>query len=146
MSARRSPIRFAWGLLIGLVLAWGVPVAAAAPTAAAPASRSEKTAPATRTQASRSTRRTTTAGAQARPKGSATAAKSAAPQDGAPRRLTDVHIEGEMPVPQVLFITARDQRRYVDFQHQRYLRDSRALGAATATPTRVTAAGDGTPH
>jgi hypothetical protein len=59
-----------------------------------------------------------------------------------PRRLTDVHIEGEMPVPQVLFITARDQRRYVDFQHQRYLRDSRALGAATAAPTRVTASGD----
>ena len=62
------------------------------------------------------------------------------------RRLTDVHIEGEMPVPQVLFITARDQRRYVDFQHQRYLPDSRSLGAATRGPAHVAAAGDAGHH
>jgi hypothetical protein len=52
-----------------------------------------------------------------------------------PRRLEDIHIEGEVPVPQVLFITARDQRRFMDFHHRRYLRTSQQLGEATALPT-----------
>ena len=54
-----------------------------------------------------------------------------------PRTLSDVHIEGEIPVPQVLFITARDQRRFMDFQHHRYLRSSTQLGEATPSPTWV---------
>ncbi len=53
------------------------------------------------------------------------------------RTLDDIHIEGEIPVPQVLFITARDQRRFMEFQHGRYLRTSRQLGAATPLPSRV---------
>jgi hypothetical protein len=53
---------------------------------------------------------------------------------GAARTLEDIHIEGEIPVPQVLFITARDQRRFVEFQHQRYLRTSRQLAEATLPP------------
>jgi len=53
------------------------------------------------------------------------------------RRLDDIHIEGEIPVPQVLFITARDQRRFMDFQQQRYLRTSRQLGEDTIFPTWV---------
>ena len=55
----------------------------------------------------------------------------------APRTLDDIHIEGEIPVPQVLFITARDQRRFMEFQHHRYQRSSLELGRATATPSRV---------
>jgi hypothetical protein len=55
----------------------------------------------------------------------------------APRTLDDIHIEGEIPVPQVLFITARDQRRFMEFQHHRYLKTSVELGRATATPSRV---------
>ena len=55
----------------------------------------------------------------------------------APRTLGDVHIEGEIAAPQVLFITARDQRRFVEFQHHRYLSTSRELGARTAYPTRI---------
>lgn len=62
------------------------------------------------------------------------AAVSAAPKAGAPRRLDDVFIEGEVPVPQVLFITTRDQRRFVDFHHRRYLRTSLELGQATVLP------------
>ncbi len=54
-----------------------------------------------------------------------------------PRRLEDIQIEGEVPVPQVLFITTREQRRFMDFQHRRYLRTSRQLGAATAIPAGV---------
>jgi hypothetical protein len=163
MTAPRSLPRFVWAVLAALALACAS-VAAAQDTgpktagsgATAPAQPASASSAATVSKAARaksatasSTRRTTasSAGAKTKSKGStAAAAKTATPKDGASRRLTDVHIEGEMPVPQVLFITARDQRRYVDFQHQRYLRDSRALGAATATPTRVTAAGNDTPH
>jgi len=55
------------------------------------------------------------------------------------RRLSDIHIEGEIPVPQVLFITARDQRRFMDLHHHRYLRTSTQVGEATPLPTRVVA-------
>jgi hypothetical protein len=53
------------------------------------------------------------------------------------RTLEDIHIEGEIPVPQVLFITAREQRRFMEFQHHRYIKSSRDVGAATAPPTRI---------
>jgi hypothetical protein len=55
----------------------------------------------------------------------------------APRTLDDIHIEGEIPVPQVLFITARDQRRFMEFQHHRYTRTSLELGRGTALPSRI---------
>jgi len=55
----------------------------------------------------------------------------------APRMLDDIHIEGEIPVPQVLFITARDQRRFVEFHHHRYQRTSLELGRATPSPSRL---------
>ncbi len=53
------------------------------------------------------------------------------------RTLDDIQIEGEIPVPQVLFITARDQRRFMEFQHRRYLRSTQQLGAATPLPNRI---------
>lgn len=53
------------------------------------------------------------------------------------RRLEDIHIEGEIPVPQVLFVTARDQRRFLDFQHGRYLRTSRQLAEQTPVPSWI---------
>ena len=65
------------------------------------------------------------------------AARPATGSRVAPRTLDDIHIEGEIPVPQVLFITARDQRRFMEFQHHRYQRTSLELGRATATPTRI---------
>ena len=69
-------------------------------------------------------------------KKSATAAKAPAGTAG-PRRLEDIHIEGEVPVPQVLFITARDQRRFLESHHDLYLRTSRELGESTPLPARV---------
>jgi len=57
------------------------------------------------------------------------------------RRLEDIHIEGEIPVPQVLFITARDQRRFLEFQHHRYLRTSRKIGEDTALPSWIAVTG-----
>jgi hypothetical protein len=58
-----------------------------------------------------------------------------------PRTLQDIHIEGEIPVPQVLFITARDQRRFVEFQTQRYLKTSQQVGEQTAFPSRIVVTG-----
>ena len=55
----------------------------------------------------------------------------------APRMLDDIRIEGEIPVPQVLFITARDQRRFMEFQHHRYPVTSLELGRATPAPSRL---------
>jgi hypothetical protein len=55
----------------------------------------------------------------------------------APRRLEDIHIEGEIPAPQVLFVTARDQRRFTKFHHRRYLKTSVQVGETTLLPTRV---------
>lgn len=59
----------------------------------------------------------------------------------APRTLDDIHIEGEIPVPQVLFITAREQRRFMEFQHHRYQRTSLELARSTATPQRIVVTG-----
>ena len=58
-----------------------------------------------------------------------------------PRTLDDIHIEGEIPVPQVLFITARDQRRFMEFQHRRYLKTSRMVGEDTVLPSRIVVTG-----
>lgn len=55
----------------------------------------------------------------------------------AARTLDATHIEGEIPVPQVLFITARDQRRFMEFQHRRYLRSSVQIGQDTALPSWI---------
>ena len=63
-----------------------------------------------------------------------TASRSAAPPA---RRLEDIPIEGEIAVPQVLFITARDQRRFVDFEHRRYLRTSLQVGETTRFPSWI---------
>lgn len=54
-----------------------------------------------------------------------------------PRRLEDIHIEGEIPVPQVLFVSAREQRRFLDFQQARWLRSARQLGESTPVPATV---------
>ncbi len=85
--------------------------------------------------------------APARPKAAADSAamasvkKDATPSPtrtvAAPRRLEDIHIEGEIPAPQVLFITARDQRRFTKFHHRRYLKPSVLVGETTLLPTRV---------
>ncbi len=76
-------------------------------------------------------------GAVRKPVHPAPAGRSGAP----PRTLEDIHIEGEIPVPQVLFITARDQRRFMEFQHGRYLRTSRKLGEETVLPSWIVVTG-----
>ncbi|HTR97635.1 MAG TPA: hypothetical protein VMH61_07005 [Candidatus Acidoferrales bacterium] len=75
-------------------------------------------------------------------------ASAAAVRTGAPgrRTLDDIRIEGEIPVPQVLFITAREQRRFLEFQHRRYLRSARELSEATPDPSRIVVVHPPTPQ
>jgi hypothetical protein len=56
------------------------------------------------------------------------------PGKGLPRTLEDINIEGDIPVPQVLFITARDQRRILSFNHDHYLKTSLQIGRGTVYP------------
>jgi hypothetical protein len=72
--------------------------------------------------------------AGARRTASAPAAKSHAAAGTASRRLEDVNIEGELQVPQVLFVTARDPQRPLEFQHHRYLPTALDLGKTTPLP------------
>lgn len=81
--------------------------------------------------------RVTSAAGRAPGSASARATTTKASSGAAPRRLDEVHIEGEVPVPQVLFITARDQRRLMDVHYRRYLRTSRELGEQTVLPSRI---------
>jgi cell envelope opacity-associated protein A len=101
-------------------------VAIAAPAgAAAPKKKSAASAPSTMKRKA------------VAPKRTVAKRDSSARTVAAPRRLEDIHIEGEIPAPQVLFVTARDQRRFTKFHHRRYLKSSVQVGETTLLPTRV---------
>lgn len=61
-------------------------------------------------------------------------APATATRESGARRLDDIHIEGEIPVPQVLFVSVREQRRFLDFDATRWLRPARSLAASTPVP------------
>lgn len=73
-------------------------------------------------------------GAPADATGTRTAAKARV-KSGA--RLDEVHIKGEIPEPQVLFVVGRERRRFLDFQHRRYLAAPQGIGPAGASWVRV---------
>jgi hypothetical protein len=54
----------------------------------------------------------------------------------ASRTLDDTVIEGDIAVPGVLFINARDQCRFLDFLSDHYLKSSLVLAQETALPAR----------
>ena len=84
------------------------------------------------------------AGARPGPRPAAPAHAGTVPgaaRGAAPRRLDDIHIEGEIPVPQVLFVTVHDPMRMREFQHGRYRRTSRKLGEGTAVPSWIVVTG-----
>jgi len=66
------------------------------------------------------------------------AAKGAAKSDA---RLDEVHIKGEILEPQVLFVVGRERRRFLDFQHRRYLAGLAGVGAAGPAWVRVADSG-----
>jgi len=120
-------------LLLAVTLALAAGSAAAQPTGEAAA----KAVPGAPTKAVPAKAGSTTRPAASR------AAKTTAPArtksaSAAPRTLSDITIEGEIPVPQVLFITARDQRRFMDLHHRRYLMSSVEIGERTVLPTTLT--------
>lgn len=108
--------------LLGAALAAPVDIASAA----------KKSAPKASTTAKQAAPRRSTA-TVARPDTATAPARTVA----GPRRLEDIHIEGEIPAPQVLFVTARDQRRFTRFHHQRYLKTSVQVGETTLLPNRI---------
>jgi hypothetical protein len=69
----------------------------------------------------------------------ATATAKGAAKSGA--RLDEVHIKGEIPEPQVLFVVGRERRRFLDFQHRRYLAERAGAGAAGPSWVRVVDSG-----
>jgi hypothetical protein len=119
------------GLIGSPVLAQGAPATPTAAKATAPAKSAAKPVKKSAKGTSKSSRAT----AQKASKSTTVASKPA--NTAGPRRLEDIHIEGEVPVPQVLFITARDQRRFLESHHELYLRTSRELGESTPLPARV---------
>jgi hypothetical protein len=133
----------------GVAVAAGDPAAAGASgTLTAPALEAVRPAAATVKKPSATPARTTATPVRATTTPArATAATSRAPRPAAasatartasaPRTLDPVHIEGELDVPEVLFITARDQRRIVGFQHARYLPGSRDIARSTPLPSHV---------
>lgn len=126
-------------LCAALLLA-GAPRAAVPSASPAPTSHAKALHRAAVSTRTRSATRSTGRGTAAKAAASAPAPKAA----GLPRTLGDVHIEGEIPVPQVLFITAGEPRRFMDFQHHRYLVSSTQLGAATPFPAWVAVIPDST--
>ena len=116
-------------LLLSAASLFGAGARAAEPASAplATARTAARPAPSTPAPAKRSRRETTEEATSGRPR-------------VAPRMLDDIRIEGEIPVPQVLFVTARDQRRFMEFQHHRYQVTSLGLGRATPGPSRLVVA------
>ena len=104
-----------------LPLAWlALACALAAPVAAGAATAAKRTGARPRTAASTP---------------AATAPKSA----DAARRLEDVHIEGELEVPRITFITVRQPHRYTDYTRPAAVRSSRKLADETTGPAWISA-------
>ena len=126
-------------IAIGLLIVWSAAPGSAAPTRAGTDARSAGRVSATRRDAAPA-RAASGAKARRRSAGDAKEPAVSAPTRpaAAPRRLEDIHIEGEIPAPQVLFVTAHDQRRVTRFHHQRYLKTALRVGEETPLPTRIT--------
>lgn len=133
----RNRILSSLGLCVMLATAASATVPASIPRGRKPATTKHAPAkPGAKPAAPRADAKATGTRADAK----ATGARADAKPTG-PRTLQDIHIEGEIPVPQVLFITARDQRRFVEFQTQRYLKTSQQVGEQTAFPSRIVVTG-----
>ena len=136
--------------------AWGAgdratpaPAPAAAPTATATKPKAAKATAAKAGTAKANAAKTGTAkagAAKSTAKPSATTDPTPARDPAGPRTLDEITIEGEIPVPQVLFITARDQRRFLDLRHHRYLKNSQRVGETTVYPSWISVAHGVTPE
>ena len=74
----------------------------------------------------------------ATPAAKARRATATAPADAsASRRLEDVHIEGELEVPRVTFITVRQPHRFTDYTRATSVRSSRRMAADATFPAWI---------
>lgn len=68
---------------------------------------------------------------------SASASETKAPEsEDSVRTLEAIQIEGEIAIPQVLFITSRDHPRYRDDLRERYRRSALEIARETSFPRR----------
>ena len=68
---------------------------------------------------------------------SAWAEEKSQPKKSTPRTLDEINIEGEVDMPQVLFITARERFRTDDKLHRLYLKSCAQVGRETEIPRRI---------
>lgn len=127
--------------------AWGANAraTAATPPAADTTAAAKSAAAKPKTVKSKSAKTASARTASAKPAATATTPEPARDPAG-PRTLDEITIEGEIPVPQVLFITARDQRRFLDLRHHRYLKNSQRVGETTVYPSWISVAHGVTPE
>lgn len=69
----------------------------------------------------------------------ATSTTSTTSTQTAERRLEDVHIEGELEVPRVTFITVRQPHRFTDYARATSVRSSRRMAADATFPAWIPA-------
>jgi hypothetical protein len=85
-------------------------------------------------------KRTTAADSTARKRSVAKAAATASAAKGI-RTIDAINIEGEIAVPQVLFITSRDNRRYRDGLGKQFRMGTLDVARSFVTPDRLCVAG-----
>jgi hypothetical protein len=64
--------------------------------------------------------------------------------DGKARTLDAIQIEGEVDMPQVLFITARERYRTMDHLHRNYVKNCSQIGKEAQIPKRLSRSQDKT--
>lgn len=67
----------------------------------------------------------------------AKARRDVPPATAASRRLDDVHIEGELEVPRVTFITVRQPHRFTDYTRATSVRPARRMAAEATFPAWI---------
>ena len=124
-------------LCLGLVIALGAAPVCAATAANPPTTTAAGAATAAKKPAKSPARAAAPAKKRATPASVGATAPARDSLQNGKRTLEDIHIEGEIPVPQVLFVTARDQRRLTRFHHRHYLKSGLEVGQETPFPSRI---------
>ena len=58
-------------------------------------------------------------------------------KSSAPRTLEDINIEGQVDLPEVLFISSRERIKTNEFHHRRYLKSAAQIAKAAEFPRRL---------
>jgi hypothetical protein len=68
----------------------------------------------------------------------AAATPKSATKPAAPRTLEEIAIEGQVDLPEVLFISSRERIKTNEFHHRRYLKSAAQIAEAADFPRRLT--------